>query len=51
MNHVLSLGTSSIRHSISVLDSKDIFQHLKNNKSCMIGQSKASIKHGYQMLT
>jgi len=51
MNHVLSLDTSSIRHSISVLGSKDIFQHLKNHKSCMGGQTKASIKHGNQMLT
>jgi len=29
MNHVLSLYTSSIKYSISVLGSKDIFQHLK----------------------
>jgi len=37
MNHVLSLDTSSIRHSISILGSKDIFQHLKYHKSCIGG--------------
>ena len=51
MNYILSLYTSSIRHSILVLGSKDIFQHLKNHKSCMGGKTKASIKHGNQMLT
>ena len=51
MNHILFLDTSSIRHSISVLGSKDIFQHLKKHKSCMGGQTKACIKHGNQILT
>jgi len=40
MNHVLSLDTNSIRYLILVLHSKDIFQHLKNHKSCMGGHTK-----------
>ena len=51
MNHVLSLDKSSIRYSISVLGSKDIFQYLKNHKSCMDVQTKANIKHRNQILT
>jgi len=51
MNHVLSQDTSSIRYSTLVLGSKDIFQHLKNHKSCMGGQTQASIRHANQILT
>jgi len=51
MNQVLSQDTSSIRYSISVLGSKDIFQHLKNCKQTMGDQTKANIKHENQILT
>lgn len=51
MNNGISLYTSSIRHSILVLHSKDIFEYLKNHKSYMGGQTKTSIKHENQMLT
>jgi len=51
MKQVLSLHTGSIRYLISVLGSKNIFQQLKNHKSCIYGQTKPSIKHGNQILT
>jgi len=43
MNHALSLDTSSIRHSISVLTSKDIFQHLKNTNHAWVAKPKQAL--------
>jgi len=51
MNHVLSLDTSSIRYSILVIGSKDIFQYLKNHKHATVDKATTSIRHKNQIVT
>jgi len=43
MNHVLFLDTSSFKHSISVISSKDIFQHLKNTNRAWVAKLKQAL--------